>query len=597
MLIAYFKRTNFFAFLKSFHKGFGEYKWKITLLAVAGFFSALLEGIGINAFIPIFSFISGNGNSGDDVISKTIVQAFEYFNIEFRLKYLLILVVLLFVMKTFMVVFADYISIKITADYTEKTRRRVLRHTMKAGWPYLLRERLGHLNTMVLTNIEYCELLLNNFGALIVVVASLIMYSAVAINISFPITVLTIMVGVLFLFVAKPLLVRTRRIARQAEAVNRDIAHHISENILGMKTLKSMGVEENIIAKDYSYFNTLKLYKIKASLLKVLPPSLMQPLGLIFVMGIFAFAYKTPNFNLAAMAATVYLIQQIFLYVQKFQRHIHVINDSYPYFKAILEFTENSKKAAENRDGKALFRFEKEIRFDHLCFDYDDSRKVLDDVTFSVKRGEMIGLIGPSGGGKTTLVDILLRLFTPQAGRLMVDGSTADGIDLSLWRKNIGYVPQDIFLMNDTIASNIRFYDEAITDERIKHSARAAYIDDFVADLPQGYDTVIGERGVTLSQGQRQRIVIARALARNPAILVFDEATSALDNESESKIQKVIEDLRGKLTVIIIAHRLSTIMNTDRIVVLDKGKIIETGVPADLLRDKNSYFWNTHNIK
>lgn len=590
MIFSYLKRTNLFAFFKSFNRGFREYRSKIALLAGTGFLSALLEGIGINAFIPIFSFITGSGNRGDDAISKMIAEGFSYFGIDFRLKYLLVFVIALFAFKTAAVIIGDYIAIRITADYSEKTRRNLFEHTLKAGWPYLMKERQGHLNTVILTNVELCEQMLNNFGGLIVTTAGLLMYSAVAINISLSITLLTILSGAIFIFAVKPLLSRTRGIARQAEAVNREISHHISESLLGMKTVKAMAVADNVVRKAFGYFADMKIYRIKAAFLKLLPLSFMQPLGLLFVMAIFAFSYKSPGFNFAALAAVVYLIQQIFLYVQKLQRYLHVINDSYPFFKAIQDFTEEAKKMREEKGEGRPFAFKDTMKFEDVGFSYGEGRRVLEGVSFSLKRGEMVGLIGPSGSGKTTIVDLMLRLFKPQSGCITLDGSPADEFDLSSWRKHIGYVPQDIFLMNDTIASNIRFYDKNISDEDIKTAARDAYIDDFISTLPQGYDTVIGERGITLSQGQRQRLIIARVLARAPSLLVLDEATSALDNESEARIQKVIENLRGKISVVVIAHRLTTIMNTDKVITLEGGKITEEGNPHELLKNSSSYF-------
>ncbi|MCR4334644.1 MAG: ABC transporter ATP-binding protein/permease [Patescibacteria group bacterium] len=597
MFISYLKRTNLLAFLRSFNKGFGEYKLKIIALAGTGFLSALLEGIGINAFIPIFALVTGNGNHGDDLISRTLAQGFNYFHIEFRLKYLLFLVIGLFIFKTIAVIVGDYLSIKITADYSEKTRRKVFKNTIEASWPYLLKQQLGHLNTAVLTNVDYSEQLLNNFGGLIVAIASLIMYSLVAINISLPITILTILAGFFFIFLFKPLLSRTRRIARQAESVNRDISHHINENLLGMKTVKAMAVDDEVIKKGFAYFATMKVYRIKAAFFKLIPPSLMQPLGLMFVLTIFGFTYRMPGFNIAALAVVVYIIQRIFIYVQNLQRYLHVINDSYPYFKAVQDFSDDAKKMHEYVSSGDNFIFKNELSFKNVRFEYGTSVSVLKDVSFSIKRGEMVGLIGPSGSGKTTIVDLLLRLFIPTDGLVTVDGKNANDIDLIQWRKNIGYVPQDIFIINDTIANNISFYDKKITKEDIKISAQQAYVDDFISELPDGYDTVVGERGVTLSQGQRQRIIIARILVRKPSILVLDEATSALDNESETRIQKVIEDLRGKLTVIVIAHRLSTIMNTDKIIALEDGKIIEEGTPDLLLKNANSYFHKMHNLK
>ena len=209
----------------------------------------------------------------------------------------------------------------------------------------------------------------------------------------------------------------------------------------------------------------------------------------------------------------------------------------------------------------------------------------------------MVGLVGPSGAGKTTLVDLLLRLLTPQAGQIVIDNIDVTAIGIQQWRSNIGYVSQDIFLINDTIKNNITFYSSSVTDAAVAAAAKMANIDEFIMQQKDGFDTVVGERGLQLSAGQRQRISLARTLARQPKILILDEATSALDNESEVLIQKAIENLKGKITVIAIAHRLSTIMNSDRVMVLEDGTISESGSPANLLKNRQSYFYKMHALR
>jgi ABC-type multidrug transport system fused ATPase/permease subunit len=215
-------------------------------------------------------------------------------------------------------------------------------------------------------------------------------------------------------------------------------------------------------------------------------------------------------------------------------------------------------------------------------------------VNFSISRGEMVGLIGPSGAGKTTIVDLVLRLFNPTSGEILLDGKNIRKIKLKDWRKNIGYVSQDIFLINDTIANNIKFYDDSISDKEIEEAAKSANIYDFIQNCPEKFETNIGERGIMLSVGQRQRIIIARVLARQPKFLLLDEATSALDNESELKIKESIDGLKGKVPVFIIAHRLSTVMNCDKVLAIENGKIIEQGEPKKLLNDKKSYFYQIY---
>ncbi len=209
----------------------------------------------------------------------------------------------------------------------------------------------------------------------------------------------------------------------------------------------------------------------------------------------------------------------------------------------------------------------------------------------------MVGLVGSSGTGKTTMVDLLLRLLKPQEGKMLLDGEDISEIKLSQWRKSIGYVPQDPFLLNDTIENNIKFYNKDLRQEDIIKAAKMANIYDFIESQPQKMDTAVGERGVNLSGGQKQRIVLARILAKKPQLLILDEATSSLDNESEIIIQKSVEKLKGKITVLAIAHRLSTILNFDKVFIMGNGRIIESGNPRELLEKQNSHFFKIYNLK
>ena len=242
------------------------------------------------------------------------------------------------------------------------------------------------------------------------------------------------------------------------------------------------------------------------------------------------------------------------------------------------------------------FLFKKSFEFRDVSFGYSADQPVLQNISFEVRKGEMVGIIGPSGVGKTTLVDLILRLFSPQAGTILLDGKDIAAIKLDSWRKNIGYVAQDIFLMNDSVGNNIKFYDESMTDKQIAEAARQADLYEFIQSLPEKFETIVGERGLRLSAGQRQRIVIARILARKPELLILDEATSALDNESEAQIQAVIKKLKGRVTVFAIAHRLSTVMDSDKLMVLEGGRLVEQGEPQKLMADKNSYFFRSYEI-
>lgn len=591
------KKTRLFSFIKLYNYGFGKYKFHIIFLAALGFVAGLLEGVGVNALIPLFSFIVGNGNTGDDIISRSIGKVFQYTHIPFTLKYLLIFMGALFVLRAIVSITIGYIRAHITSDYSEKTRSNLLSKTIGAKWSYLLTQKMGHLQTVLMTNVSNTETLLSYISSTVTTISSLLVYVVVAINISATTTLITVGVAGLFFIVFKPLLYNTKIANVEIENTNRLVAHFVNENILGMKTVKVMLADKMILYRGKEYFKYLKKMISRVNFLRVVPDSLMQPAGVIFVMIIFAISYKLPGFNIASFAATVYLIQRIFLYFQQLQNNVQITNDLTPYLGTLVKFEQEAVLFEEKYHGSSKFSFKDAIEFRDVSFSYQHDKLILDGLNFKINQGEMVGLIGPSGAGKTTIVDLILRLFEPSSGKILVDGNDVRETSLQSWRENVGYVSQDIFLINDTIGNNIRFYNSNLKEEEIIEAAKMANIYDFIENLKDGFNTVIGDRGVMLSAGQRQRIVIARVLTRKPQFLILDEATSALDNESEIQIQNVIENLKGKMTVLVIAHRLSTITSAHKLLVLDGGKIVEEGRPDELLENKNSYFYKINNLK
>lgn len=248
------------------------------------------------------------------------------------------------------------------------------------------------------------------------------------------------------------------------------------------------------------------------------------------------------------------------------------------------------KEGREEDGAVKLNGFSNEIIFEHVSFRYSETDEdALEDISISVKKAEIIAVVGRSGAGKTTFVDMLSRFYKPAKGRIIIDGLDIASLTLGSLRALIGVVSQDVMLFNDTIKANIAYGRPDATDEQIQSAAKAAYAHDFILQLPAGYETVVGERGVRLSGGQRQRLSIARALLKNPAILILDEATSSLDTESEIMVQGALENLMADRTSIVIAHRLSTVRRADRIIVFDRGRIIESGTHEKLLLNGNIY--------
>lgn len=577
-------------------QGFGQYKPQIAVLVVLGFLSGLLEVVGINAIIPLFSIVAESSGQSVDFVSRSIRWLFDFLHLPFSLKYLMGFIIGMFILKSLSMILFNYIQTKIIADYEQQTRDALYRQTVGARWPFLLKQKTGFLETILLKEIGENTYLLKYISQVILLATSLVMYTFVALNLSPAITLSAFAVGgALFLFMRK-YVYKTRKISEKLASLHREINHFISQHVLGMKTVKAMNMENPVLERGSDYFAALKNLRIQNFFLQNTTTELIRPIGMIFIVLAFAYVYKTPGFNIASFAVIIYMIEKIFAYLQNAQMKLHSVNEFVPYLKSVVAYQNITRAELEKDPGRKNFSFIKSLDVRSLRFSYDHE-PILNNASFVLRKGQMTGLIGPSGAGKTTLVDILLRLLSPHAGEMLLDGENVQNISLASWRKNIGYVSQDIFLLNDTIGNNIRFYDQALSRAQIENASRLANIYEFIASQPQGMDAPVGERGLELSAGQRQRVILARVMARDPQLLILDEATSALDNESEVAIQKSIEGLRGKTTVLVIAHRLSTIMNVDNLIVLENGQIAEQGAPQILLKNEESYFYKVYNIR
>jgi len=252
-------------------------------------------------------------------------------------------------------------------------------------------------------------------------------------------------------------------------------------------------------------------------------------------------------------------------------------------FERIFEYLDMTTEEYDPPGAITLPEVNGEIAFENVVFSYDGTREVLDDISFHVRAGEVAAFVGPSGAGKTTITQLVPRFYDPQGGRVLIDGHDLRTVTLDSLRRHIGIVTQETYLFHDTIANNLRYGKPDATDAELEASARAANIADFIASLPNGYETVVGERGHKLSGGERQRLAIARVLLKDPRILILDEATSSLDYENEAAIQKALDVVMKGRTSLVIAHRLSTVLTADVIFVVDRGRIVESGRHATLL--------------
>lgn len=581
---------SFFATVRTLWRAFSRYRWHLGALIVLGFLGAILEGIGINAAIPLVSFFNGGTGAPTDFITSTIKSLFDFFSIPFTFRYLLAFILSLFLLRAVAVVIFGYVRGWVVTDYLCEESEDMLRRTMLASWPFLLKQKIGALHNTLARDIQRSASLLEVQGQIIQSFGGFLMYLLVAVNISPTMTVYTLGGAAVLLLVVRPFLLRTQRMGQEMAQTEKSLAQFLTEHITGMKSIKAAGVERPALRAGNAFLRSMRKLSLKMTLVRAVSASLFQPFSLLFVIALFAATYKTPGFSIISFAAALYLIQKIFTYLESGQSALQSLSELLPYADNVSQWKEKlgAHREEVTRGGNA-FSFEKSIVLKDVSLAYTQERPVLSGATITIEKGSVTGLIGPSGAGKTSVADLLLRLFAPNSGEVLVDGVSVDDIGLDAWRHSIGYVSQDVFLFNGTIEENIRLY-RNLSKEAIVTAAKQAHVYDFISSLPDGFETVVGDRGVMLSGGQRQRIVLARALVGNPALLVLDEATSALDHESERLIQEAIHALRGTTTVFVIAHRPSTIATADAIVVLDRGVVVEQGTPAELLKNKDSYF-------
>lgn len=561
---------------------FGAYYPQLLLIVVLGFFASLLEAIGISAIIPLFSFVTGGGGAAADTVTQVIGGLFSAVGLPYTFRFLLIFVGTLFVVRILALFAIQNVTARIVFGYERDMRTRMFGSTVRAGWPFLSRQKVGHLDQLLITNTTNASQFFGTFSTLVLIATKTLAYIAIAVNISPVVALLSFTVGASLFFVVKPLFRWNKQFSTEAESLNRSLAHFVSQHISGMKSIKSGAVESAVAEKISVYFERTRRVYVNMVTIRGFLDMTIQFAGLAFVAGVFAFMYRSAGFNFASFAVIVYAVNQIFSQVQAAQTQLHGLSTMLPYLSKARSYQHEAEEHAESLSGTRECVIKNDIEFRNVSFSYRGRSEVLTDVSFTVKQGQIIAITGPSGVGKSTVADLILRLIEPTEGGLYIDGADVRNISLQNWRKAVGYIPQEAFLLNDSVRNNITFYDSSMTDDAIIDAAKRANIHEFITSLPEGYDTHVGDRGVLMSGGQRQRIVLARLLARRPKVLVLDEATSALDAESETAIRRSIETLRGEVTVFIIAHGGEMLASADIAIVLSGGRVAAVGDPTSV---------------
>ena len=481
-------------------------------------------------------------------------------------------------------------------------RNKLYNHLHYLSLSYFNKNKSGELTSILINDIDNMRSALStSFQKLFVEPINILAFLSLLFIISPKLAAIAILVipisGVIIFGIAKSI----RRRAARSQAKLAGITSIISETLGSMRIVKAF-VMKNYELKRF-YAETKKYYQlmIRKDRLRLISSPITETIGAsIAALLLFIGARDvlvTQSISSEDFIRFILLLFSVLGPIKNLGNVFNELQNGLASADRVFSIIDIKSDIHDTDDAIHIENFKDNITFKNVNFYYDsESEMILKNINLSLKSGEILALVGPSGAGKSTLADLLPRFYDVTDGSISLDGKDIKNIKLNSLRSLMGIVTQETFLFNDSVKANIAYGLESVSDESIKKAAIAANADEFIEQLPHGYDTIIGERGVKLSGGQRQRISIARAIMKNHPILILDEATSSLDTESEKIVQDAIEKLMHNRTVIVIAHRLSTVHNAHKIIVLDKGDIVDTGTHNELI-DKEGLYKQLHNMQ
>ena len=574
------------AYLRMFIR-FGRRKlWvSLALMILLGF----TQGIGLLMLVPLLRIIGvGDSGEGGGQEFSFIRDFFHETGIPLTLPVVMALYFLLVVVQASATYYQSVLNSQLINGFTLFLRTRFIRALTYGKWMSFVRTKSSdyvHVLTSEISRVAgTTQMVLTLPGYILVACVQV----GVAFSISPAMTSAALLCGAILFALMLPF---NRKIQKSGQAL-RDSTNamysSITDFLAGMKVAKSFGLEETHLAIFQQ--NSTEIARQLVSFTRIISRSGMYfQIGTAAAVGTFLWgAVELVQLPPDRLLVVVFIFTRLLPRFRSLQHSYHQILHALPSFRAASWMQQQLELDREPEAGADVtgMPLEKALSLENVSFTYDPDldSSTLREVDLKIPAGCMTAILGPSGAGKTTLADLVMGLLEPDAGQVLIDGRPLTQDHLHSWRSSVGYVPQENFLFHETIRTNLQWAKPDATELEMQQALESAAALDFVTALPEGLDTLVGDRGVRLSGGERQRIALARALLRRPTLLLLDEATSSLDTRNEEKIQEAVERLHGEITIVIIAHRMSTVRRADHVIIMDGGEVAETGSWSDLIQ-------------
>ncbi len=547
------------------------------ILAATGLltFASVLEMAGLAAVIPILSrFVDGAG-----LMDGSLGQAMSVLGIDsLSLEALLLLLVAVIVVRSVLQFGAGTLVGKVAVSIERQFRHDLMEHYLRADWIFHIEQAAGRITSLISRETWRARSAVINAGTYYSLVLMAGAFLVAGLLVSWQALAVSLLIGSLLIVAT----IQVNRLSRQGGikliGANSRFSGTVIESLGLAKYIKGSAIEDQTLAKFDRAVDDVAGLAFRQIVYREFVRNYPDVIG-VSIIGILVYLTYTFSGSVGGnLLFFLLLALRASSKIASMQSARRMAMQNIPSYEACMALLDEAHSRRESPDGQRFERLRKGVELRDVGFAYPRSPStVVSGVNLAVDKTSMVALVGRSGAGKTTIVDIVLGLLRPDTGAVLVDGIDLRSYDIGSWRRKVGFVPQEPVLFNAAIVDNILIARPDASLDQVRRAAAMAHATEFIDALPQGYDTVVGDRGIKLSGGQKQRIALARALLRDPEVLVLDEATSSLDTESERSIQQAILSLKGRMTVIVIAHRLSTVEKADRIFVIKDGRVSESG--------------------